>query len=116
MRNFQKYQVWIKSHEQVLSIYKCTSLFPREEVFGITSQIRRSAVSIPSNIAEGCGRKSDPDFKRFLIIAFGSASELEYLLILSNDLKYIDNQVFSEHLKTVIQIKKMLSSLIKRLS
>jgi len=98
MRNFKKFRVWEKSHEHVLSVYKSTSLYPREEVFGITSQIRRSAVSIPSNIAEGCGRKSDLDFKRFLIIAFGSASELEYLLILSKDLAYIEDKIFKEQM------------------
>lgn len=116
MRNFRKFHVWEKSHKQVLTVYKITSAYPKEEVFGITSQLRRAAVSVPSNIAEGCGRKSDADFKRFLIIAFGSASELEYLLILSKDLAYISDQIYKEHIKEVCHIKKMLTSLINKLS
>ena len=116
MRNFRKFHVWDKSHEQVLSIYKCTSLFPREKVFGITSQIRRSAVSIPSNIAEGCGRKSDKDFARFLYIAFGSANELEYQILLSIDLNFITEEQGKPLMFQVEEIKKMLNSLIQKLN
>lgn len=87
MRNYKKYTVWQKSHQLTLDVYKAIALFPKEELFGLTSQIKRSSSSIPTNIAEGCGRNSDKDFCRFLYIAFGSANELEYQIILSIDLK-----------------------------
>jgi four helix bundle protein len=86
MQDFRNLLVWQKSHELVLEIYRISRDFPREELFGLTSQMRRCAVSVPSNIAEGCGRGSDPDFARFLIIAMGSCSELEYQVLLSRDL------------------------------
>ena len=116
MRDFKKYHVWKTSHQLALSSYKMTSSFPKEEIFGITSQIRRASTSIPSNIAEGCGRESDPDFRRFLYIAFSSASELEYLFILSKDLGHITNSDFEVHSNNVREVKKMLTSLIKKLS
>jgi four helix bundle protein len=116
MRNFKKYHVWEISHQLVLSVYQATSTYPKEEIFGLTSQFRRAASSIPSNIAEGCGRSSDNDFRLFLYIAIGSASELEYFLILSKDLDYINEQAYKEHLKTIQQVKKMLSALIQKLS
>jgi len=116
MRNFRKYHVWEISHQLVLSVYQFTSSFPKEEMFGLTSQIRRAASSIPANIAEGCGRSTDADFRRFLYIAFGSASELEYLLILSKDLAFINNQIYKEQVNTTQQVKKMLSGLIQKLS
>ena len=78
MRDYKKYTVWQKSHQFVLDIYKVTKLFPKEELFGLTSQMRRSSSSIPTNIVEGAGRKGDKDFCRFLYIAFGSANEIEY--------------------------------------
>jgi four helix bundle protein len=82
-QDFRNLVVWQKSHELVLDVYRISRDFPREELFGLTSQIRRCAVSIPLNMAEGCGRGSDPDFARFLVIAMGSSSELEYQLLLS---------------------------------
>jgi four helix bundle protein len=92
MKDFRNLQVWEKSHMLTLSIYDATRPFPREELFGLSSQIRRAAASIPTNIAEGCGRSSDPDFARFLQIAFGSACEVEYHLILARDLRYVDGR------------------------
>ena len=88
MQDFRKLQVWEKSHNLTLRIYKLTSKFPREEIYGLTSQMRRADASIPTNIAEGCGRESAADFARFLQIASGSASETEYLILLAHDLKY----------------------------
>lgn len=114
MRNFRKLSVWEKSHSLVLSIYKFTSSYPKEEVYGLTSQMRRSASSIPSNIAEGCGRNTQPQFARFLNIAFGSASELEYQIILSRDLEFISDKIFNKLIQNVIEIKRMLSSLLKK--
>ncbi len=83
MQDFKKLQVWAKSHDLTLRMYELTSQFPREEIYGLTSQIRRACASIPTNIAEGCGRKSSADFARFLQIAMGSASETEYLILLA---------------------------------
>lgn len=94
MRDFKKYDVWQSSHKIVLDIYQITSTFPKEELFGLTSQIRRSVISIPNNIAEGCGRNSDKEFAQFLNIALGSLSESEYLLFLAKDLKYIETDEF----------------------
>jgi four helix bundle protein len=90
MRDFKKYDIWQLSHAFTLRIYSSTSLFPKDEMYGITSQIRRASSSIPTNISEGCGRNSDKEFNQYLNIALGSASEKEYLIILSRDLNYID--------------------------
>lgn len=81
MKDFRKLQIWEKSHVLVLSVYKQTKSFPKEELFGLTSQIRRAAASIPANIAEGCGRGSDAELARFAQISMGSASELEYHIL-----------------------------------
>ena len=115
MRNFQELSIWVKSHSLTLKIYSATKSFPKEEIFGLTSQMRRSSSSIPTNIAEGCGRNSNPDFKRFLTIATGSSSELEYQLILSRDLKYLSESVFKELEKEIIEIRKMIHSFIKNI-
>lgn len=93
MRDFKKYDIWKLSHELTLEIYLISNSFPNDEIYGLTSQIRRSSSSIPTNISEGCGRDSDLEFNRFLTIAMGSASETEYLIILAKDLAYVnDNQ------------------------
>ena len=91
MKDFRKLIVWEKAHQLTLKIYKVTEQFPREELYGLTSQIRRASVSIPTNIAEGCVRSSNADFSRFLYIALGSTSELEYLILLAMDVKFIKN-------------------------
>lgn len=93
MRDFRELKVWEKAHLLTLKIYNVTKGYPKEELYGLTSQIRRACVSIPTNIAEGCVRSSDADFARFLYIALGSTSELEYLIVLSNDLKFIENKL-----------------------
>ena len=108
MRDFTKIIAWQRSHALTLKIYQNTKIFPREELFGLSSQMRRSASSIPTNIAEGCGRNSNPQFKHFLNIASGSASELEYQIILSKDLQYITESVFSELHNEIIEVKKMI--------
>jgi four helix bundle protein len=114
VQSFRNLLVWQKSHELVLQVYRITRDFPREELYGLTSQMRRAAVSVPSNIAEGCGRGSDPDFARFLIIAAGSASELEYQLLLSRDLGYLETTLHHSLEEKATEIKRMLSSLIQR--
>ena len=115
MQDFKKLKVWEKSHDLTLRMYKLTSQFPREEIYGLTSQIRRSCASIPTNIAEGCGRGSSADFARFLQIAMGSASETEYLVLLARDLKYLNADQYAELINTTIEVGKMLTALLKRL-
>lgn len=116
MRNFRQLSVWHKSHQFTLKVYLFTKKFPKEELFGLSSQMRRSCTSIPTNIAEGCGRDSNADFKRFLTIASGSAAELEYQLILCKDLGYFSEEQFGLLENELTEIRKMLHSFIKKLS
>jgi four helix bundle protein len=106
MKDFRKLLVWEKAHILTLSVYKLTDSFPKEEIYGLTSQIRRASSSVPINIAEGCGRGSDADFARFLLIAFGSASETEYLLLLCFELGYLSGEQHMERNHSVQEIKK----------
>jgi four helix bundle protein len=115
MKDFRKLKVWEKAHQLTLKIYKLTEQYPREELYGLTSQIRRACVSVPTNIAEGCVRSADADFSRFLYIALGSTSELEYLILLSKDLKIIKNELHIELNNEINEIKKMLISMIQKL-
>jgi four helix bundle protein len=115
MQNFRNLKVWQKSHYLTLEIYKVTESFPGSELYGLTSQIRRASASIPANIAEGCGRVSDAEFGRFLIIAMGSACELEYHLLLARDLTFLNDLEYQKLDKGTIEIKQMLSTLIKKL-
>ena len=114
MRDFHQLSVWQKSHQFTLDVYTLTRAYPKEELFGLTSQIRRSSSSIATNIAEGCGRGSDADFGRFLQMAMGSASESEYQILLSFDLNYIDENQYMQMNAKVTEIKRMLSSLISK--
>ena len=114
MKDFRKLEVWKRAHELVLEIYKVTYQFPKEELYGLTNQIRRSSSSIPTNIAEGCGRAGDTEFHRFLIIAMGSASELEYQIVLAHDLEYLKSQQYEELQQKIIVVRKMLNALIKK--
>jgi four helix bundle protein len=115
MQDFRKLKVWEKSHNLTLEIYKSTESFPTTEIYGLTSQIRRSCVSIPANIAEGCGRKSDAEFARFLQIAMWSASELEYHLLLARDLQFLKNSDYKKLDQGTVEVKQMLATLIKKL-
>lgn len=116
MKDFRSLKVWELSHKIALAIYNITVTFPREEMYGLISQIRRAGISIPTNISEGCGRGSETDFRRFLQIAFGSACELEYLLLISYELKYILKKDYDQLISQLIETKKMLSGLIKKLN
>ena len=116
MQEFRKLQVWRKAHELTLMCYAVTAEFPRYEMYGLVSQIRRARTSIPTNIAEGCGRGGRSEFSRYLTIALGSASELEYLLLLVHDLAYIEAEQYHGADEAVREIKRMLTGLLHRLS
>jgi four helix bundle protein len=116
MKNYKNFKVWKRSHLLSLRIYKITKEYPKEELFGVTSQIRRASSSVATNIAEGCGRKTDKEFSRFCQISAGSASEVDYLLLLSYDLGYINEGLFKELQAEIIEIRKMLTSLIKTIN
>ena len=111
MPDFKRMDVWNTAHTLTLQIYSATATFPRHEEFGLTNQLRRAAVSISANVAEGCGRGGQRELARFLSIALGSATELEYLLILSADLGYFDSR---ELLETARIVARMLHRLRRR--
>ena len=111
MTDFKQLKVWQKAHDLTLAIYRTTSTFPKEELYGLISQMRRSAVSIGSNLAEGRGRDGDPDFQRFIAIAKGSSAELEYQLLLSRDLGYLHHDQYQQLLTHLSEIGRMLVSL-----
>lgn len=115
MKDFRQLKVWGKAHSLVLEIYKATAEFPKQEQYALTSQIQRAAVSIPTNIAEGCGKATDADFKRFLQISMGSSSELEYLLMLAKDLGYLTTENHQALSADLIETRKMLNALIQRI-
>jgi four helix bundle protein len=115
MQNFRDLKVWSKAHAVTLLVYKETEHFPTSERYGLTSQMRRAAASVPANIAEGCGRASDADFARFLHIALGSASELEYFTLLARDLRFFQDTAHDDITACVQEIKRMLAALIARL-
>ncbi len=115
MKDYRKIHVWRRSHLFTVEIYRLTKLFPKEEMFGLTSQMRRAASSIPANIAEGAGREGDPELKRFLIIALGSASELDYFILLSTELGYIENSSAIKAADEIIEIRRMLGGFVQKL-
>jgi four helix bundle protein len=115
MEDFKDLKVWVKAHELTLGVYKKTRLFPKEELFGITSQMRRASVSVEANIAEGCGRRSDGEMKRFLQIARGSASEVECHLILSRDLELMSVSEFKDLEAKVLEIQRMLAGFVQQI-
>lgn len=112
MKKHQDLLVWQKSIDLVTAIYSVTSAFPDNEKFGLTNQIRRSAVSIPSNIAEGFSRKSDGDFLRFLRISYGSAAELETQILIAKNLDFISLKDFDTVVESLTEVKKMLNKLM----
>ena len=115
MKDFRQLKVWEKSHQLALAIYKETKKFPKEELYGLTSQIRRASMSIPTNIAEGCGMNTDKEFARYLQFAMGSASETEYQLILARDLGFIPKETHEKLHSNIEEVKRMLASLLKTL-
>jgi four helix bundle protein len=115
MQDFRHLKVWQKAHVLTLDVYKSTRNFPREEVYGLTSQIRRAAASVGANIAEGCCRKSDQELGRFLQIAMGSASEVEYHCLLARDLELLHAEDYGRLSGKTVEVKRMLASLIRKL-
>jgi len=115
MRDFKKFEVWQLSHQLTLKIYTSTKSFPKEEIFGLTSQIRRSFASIGYNISEGSGRNSDKEFANFINIALGSSNEAENQLLLAKDLGYISEIDYQNHLGELTTLKKKLVSLWNKL-
>ncbi len=115
MKNLRSLAVWEKAHALTLQVYGVTNDFPRDEKYGLVSQLRRSGASVPTNIAEGCGRNGDAELARFLDIAMGSASEAEYQILLSHELGYIKTDLYEKLKSAVEEIKRMLAGLIQRL-
>lgn len=115
MKDFRNLVVWQKAHELTLTLYRSTNDFPKDERFGLLSQLRRSVVSIPSNIAEGCGQNSDQNFARFLNIAIGSSCELEYQLLLSYELTFIKKDDYFKLNEMTVNIRRMLIALVGKL-
>lgn len=115
MQDFRNLSVWQRGHQLTLLVYKATAAFPKEETYGLRSQIRRCCASIPSNVAEGCGRGTDAEFAQFLQIAMGSASELEYFLLLAYDLKLFAASVYEPLHKELVEVRRMLNGLLQKL-
>lgn len=115
MRDFHELKVWQKAHQLTLSVYQATASFPRAELYGLTSQLRRCGSSIPANLAEGCGRSGDAEFARFCSIAMGSASELEYHLLLARDLSLLNPKDYDDMAERAIEVKRMLTALLQKL-
>ena len=112
MRNYRDLQVWTKAHSLTLELYRLSRVFPRDEIYGITAQLRRAAASIGANLAEGCGRRGNSEFARFVKIALGSASELDYHLLLCRDLKLMEESNYQRVSEDLVAVRKMLTSLL----
>ena len=115
MKDFRSLKVWHKAHQLVLAVYRETAAFPVDERFGLTSQLRRASVSIPANLAEGCGRRTDDDFARFMDYSMGSASEVEYHLLLARDLGLLPTPAHHRLHEQTTEVKRMLASLQNRI-
>jgi four helix bundle protein len=113
MKDFRTLKVWEKAHFVTLAVYRLTENFPKCEMYRVTSQMRRCSASIAANIAEGCGRTSSGDFHRFLSTAMGSAAELDYFMLLSRDLAFVDDDEYERLHDYLVEVKRMLSSLIR---
>lgn len=114
MKDFKELKVWSKAHELTMAIYSLTRTFPTDEIYGLTSQVRRSAASIGANIAEGCGRRSDSELARFLQIARGSASETEYHLLLARDLRFLSESDYRSTEQKIVEVQRMLTALVQK--
>jgi four helix bundle protein len=115
MKDFRKLNVWQKAHQLAVEVYSVTVSFPPDEIYGLTSQVRRASVSIPANIAEGCGRQGDAELSRFFQIAMGSASELEYHFLLARELGLLNEKDSASLNNQVGEVKRMITVLIQKL-
>jgi len=115
VKDFREILVWPRSHAFTVEIYRLSAKFPKEETFGLTSQMRRAASSIPANISEGCGRDGDPELKRFMTIALGSACELDYFILLASELGYIQPLDRGRLSGEILEIRRMLGGFIQKL-
>jgi four helix bundle protein len=116
MQDYRNLKVWQRAHEMTLRLYRMTTTFPPDERYGLTSQIRRAAASIPANIAEGSARNSDKDFARFVHIAMGSAAELDYHLLLAHDLDFMDSKSHQDAATELSEIRRMLNAFSQKLT
>jgi four helix bundle protein len=116
MVDFQNLIIWQNAHRLTLDVYKITAKFPKEEIYNLVSQMRRSSSSIATNIAEGSGRRTQADFNRFLYVALASVSELQYQLILSKDLQYISLEEYNNQANQALVLRKMMTAYSKKLS
>lgn len=114
MRNFRDLNVWTKAHTLTLDVYRATGIFPKAELYGLTSQLRRASVSIEANLAEGCGRRSNNEFARFLHIAMGSATETECHLMIAHDLGFLPKDAYTRLQASLSEVKRMLHALLDR--
>jgi len=114
MKNFRDLKVWEKAHHLTLDVYRTSSRFPREELYGLTSQMRRCSASIGANIAEGCGKRGNNEFQRFLQIASGSASELDYHFLLARDLLFLPDADYARMEGELSTLRRMLTSLLQK--
>ena len=116
VKDFRELKVWQRAHGLTLAIYRATGSFPREELYGLTSQLRRASASIAANLSEGCGRNGDAEFARFCSIAMGSASEVEYHLLLARDLQLLKPAEYEELTQQATEVKRMLTALLQKLT
>lgn len=116
MKDFRSLKVWERAHQFTLETYRTTARFPREELYGLTSQMRRCSVSIGANIAEGCGKRGNNEFHRFLQIASGSASELDYHLLLAKDLGFLPAEDYQRLTKDLSEMRRMLTLLLQKVN
>ena len=115
IKDFRTLEVWQLAHKLTIAVYRSSMTFPTEEKFGLTNQIRRCSVSIEANIAEGCGRGGDQDFRRFLLMALGSASELDCELLIARDLEMLPPKTYQELSSAVASIKSMLATFARKI-
>jgi four helix bundle protein len=115
VKDFRELKVWQRAHDLTLAVYQVTASFPREELYGLTTQMRRASSSIAANLAEGCGREGDAELNRFCSIASGSASELQYLLLLARDLHLLAGSDYDRLAENTTEVKRMLTGLVQKL-
>lgn len=115
MKDFRQLSIWQRSHQLTLAVYKLTKGFPKDELYGLTSQLRRATASIPANIAEGCGSDSEAELKRFLDIAHGSAAEADYHMLLAHELGYLTTSDYTPLAKEISEIKRMIGAFARKL-